>query len=104
MPASVWCRPIPERMQPRVLHELAAASRPRELWDELAGLRCPLLVARAGGAGGILTDACIERYRSVRPDVEVVVVPDAPHDLFRVDRTCYPRAVTEFIARRCPDD
>ena len=95
-------KPMTERLPSHVLRRLADESRARELWDDLASLPCPLLVARPGGPG-ILDDDAVERYRAVRPDVEVVTVPDAPHDLFRVDRLFYPRAVADFIARRCPD-
>jgi len=95
--------PMTERMPRHVLEELAAASVGRELWDRVAQLTCPLLVAQPGGEGGILSDEQVARYREARPDVEVVVVPDAPHDLFRRDRLFYPRAVADFLARRCPD-
>jgi len=95
--------PMTERMPRHVLEELAAASVGRELWDRVAQLTCPLLVAQPGGEGGILSDEQVTRYREARPDVEVVVVPDAPHDLFRRDRLFYPRAVADFLARRCPD-
>ena len=95
-------KPMSERMPRHVLERLAADSVARELWDALAPLPCPLLVARAGTDAGILDDALIERYRKVRPDVEVVTVPDAPHDLFRPDRLFYPKAVAEFLDRRCP--
>lgn len=94
-------RPLTERIPRHVLEQLAAQSRHRELWDDLASLPCPLLVAQPGGDGGILTDELVARYREVRPDAEVVVVPDAPHDLFRPDRLYYPRAVADFLARRC---
>jgi len=31
-----------------------------------------------------------------------VVVPDAPHDLFRPDRSFYPKAVAAFLDRVDP--
>ncbi|WP_158566877.1 alpha/beta fold hydrolase [Actinomadura craniellae] len=92
-------RPMSDRMPRHVFDQLAAHSTPRELWDGLGSLPCPLLVARPGGRGGILTDEDIARYRDVRPDVEVVVVPEAPHDVFRPDRLFFPRAVTAFVQR-----
>ena len=97
-------RPMGERMPRHVMEQVGADSSGRELWDELRRLPCPLLVARAGGRGGVLGDELVDRYRAARPDVEVVVVPDAPHDLFRRDRLFYPRAVAAFLARRCPGD
>lgn len=95
---------ISERIDRHVLEQLAADSVSRELWDELAELRCPLLVARPGGSGGLLDDELVAHYREAQPDVEVVVVPDAPHDLFRPDRLFYPRAIADFLARRCPGE
>lgn len=96
-------RPMGERIPRHVLEQVAAESRDRELWDDLAALPCPLLVAQPGGTGGLLTDELVARYRQARPDVEVVVVPDAPHDLFRPDRLYYPKAVADFLARRGAD-
>jgi pimeloyl-ACP methyl ester carboxylesterase len=89
-----------ERLPRHVLEGLAADSKGRELWDRLAELPGPLLVAQPGSGTGLVTDDIVARYRGVRPDVEVVVVPDAPHDIFRPDRLFYPRAVADFIARR----
>jgi non-heme chloroperoxidase len=97
-------RPMDQRIDRRVLEQLVSDSVARELWDELARLPGPLLVACPGGEGGILGDEAIDRYREARPDVEVVVIPDAPHDLFRSDRLAYPRAVTDFLRRRCPGE
>lgn len=95
-------RPIVERMPFHVLEQLAAASRSRDLWDDLARLPAPLLVARPTGRGAILDDAAIARYRAARPDVEVVEVPDAPHDVFRHDRLVYPKAVAGLVDRVDP--
>jgi non-heme chloroperoxidase len=100
--ASRWRgRPMPERVARHVLEQIQRASRPRELWADLAALGVPVLVGR-GGDGGILTDEHVERYRAHLPDVEVVTVVGAGHDLFRPDRMVYPRAVLEFIRRRAP--
>ncbi len=60
--------------------------------------------ARSSRSGhrGLLTVEFIARYLEVRPDVEVVAIPEAPHDLFQPDRLYFPKAVAEFIDRRCP--
>jgi non-heme chloroperoxidase len=92
-------RPMPERLPRHVLEQVQAESRSRELWDELAGLGVPVLVAR-GSEGGIVSDEQEARYRARIPGVEVVTIPGAAHDLFRPDRTAYPRAVLDLIARR----
>lgn len=92
-------RPMSARISRHVLEQVVADSTPRDLWDDLAALPGPLLVARPGSEGGILTDDDIARYRQVRPDAEVVVVPDAPHDVFRPDRLFVARAVLDFVGR-----
>jgi pimeloyl-ACP methyl ester carboxylesterase len=92
-------RPIRERLPRRVLEGIVEQSEAREMWDRLRDLPCPLLVVVPGGTGGILTESDVDRYRAARPDVEVVVVPEAGHDVFRPDRLFYPRAVASFVAR-----
>jgi pimeloyl-ACP methyl ester carboxylesterase len=100
--ASRWRgRPMPDRVERHVIESIQAASRSRELWDEVAALGIPVLAAR-GGDGGILDEARVERYRATIPGVEIAVIAGSGHDLFRPDRTAYPRAVLDFIARRAP--
>ena len=94
-------RPMPDRVSLHVLEGIQDESRPRELWDDVASLGIPVLVAR-GSDGGIVSDQQMQRYRSSIPDVEIVVIPGASHDLFRPDRGAYPRAMLEFVARRAP--
>jgi pimeloyl-ACP methyl ester carboxylesterase len=93
-------KPVSDRVERHVLEEVQRASRARELWDRLPELG-PLLVAR-GGSGSLVNDDVVAQYRTVRPDVEIVTIPGAAHDLFRPDRTAYPSAIADFIARRAP--
>ncbi len=86
-----------DRISRHVLEQLVVDSRARELWHVVAALPSPLLVAKPGGTGGILTEEDIASYRQARPDVQVVIVPDAPHDVFRPDRLFYPKAVAAFV-------
>jgi len=90
---------LSDRIQRHVLDELARESKPRECYEALAALGVPVLVAR-GTAGGIVDDAVAARYREAIPDVEIVTIPGAAHDLFRPSRTAYPAAVQAFLARR----
>jgi pimeloyl-ACP methyl ester carboxylesterase len=100
--ASRWRgTPVSSRVPRHVLEGIQEASRARQFWDDLAGLAVPVLVGR-GESGGIVNDENEKRYRQAVPDLEVVTMPGAGHDLFRPSRTAYPRAVMEFIARRCP--
>jgi non-heme chloroperoxidase len=94
-------RPMPERVSLHVLERIQDDSQARELWADVGALGIPVLVAR-GTDGGIVTDPHVERYRQNIPDVEIAVIPGAGHDLFRPDRTAYPRAVLDFISRRAP--
>jgi pimeloyl-ACP methyl ester carboxylesterase len=94
-------RQMSERVQLHVLQGIQRDGRSRELWDEVAGLGIPVLAAR-GSAGGALTDERAEQFRRSIPCVEIVVIPEAGHDLFRPDRLAYPKAVLELIARRAP--
>jgi pimeloyl-ACP methyl ester carboxylesterase len=93
-----------DRISPHVLEQLATASRSRSLDGVVAGLRAPLLVAQPQREPRVLSDAGVERYRAARPDVEVVAVPGAEHDIFRPDRLLYANAVLDFIRRRCPGE
>jgi non-heme chloroperoxidase len=94
--------PVSERVQRHVMAGLQAQSKGRDLWDAVGRLPIPLLLAR-GADGGIVDDAAVARYRAIRPDVEIVVIPGATHDVFRPDRTAYPAAVAEWIARQSLD-
>ena len=94
-------RPMPERVPLHVLEGIAGDSRGRDLWEGLASLDVPVLVAR-GGDGGMVTEEQAALYHDHIPGSEVVVIPGAGHDLFRPDRTAYPRAVLDFISRRVP--
>jgi non-heme chloroperoxidase len=92
-------RPVAERVARHVLDGIQSESEDRLLWDDVASLSIPVLMAR-GGAGGIVTDQIAELYRQSIPDVEITVIPGSGHDLFRPDHLAYPRAVLDFISRR----
>ena len=93
--------PNSERVERHALFGIQQESRSRDLWDDLAGLDVPVLVAR-GGDGSFVDDDVAERYRKAVPDIEIVDIPGSGHDVFRPSRTAYPEAVRDFIARRAP--
>ena len=95
-------RQLPERLEAHVLPEMFAASADRDLADQLAATGLPVLVATGTEPGCLLSPESVQEYRDRVPGVEIVVIPGSSHDLFRPDRTAYPRAVREFIARRAP--
>jgi pimeloyl-ACP methyl ester carboxylesterase len=90
-----------DRIPRHVIEGIQGDSRGRELWQDVGALDIPVLVAH-GADGGILDDGHLDRYRTAIADLEVVVIDGAGHDLFRPDRTAYPVAVLDFIARRAP--
>ena len=94
-------RPVADRVGRHVLEGIQAEGRDRPLWDDVAALGLPVLVAR-GAEGGIVNDQVVEMYRQRIPGVEITTLPGSGHDLFRPDRLAYPRAVLDFINRRCP--
>jgi non-heme chloroperoxidase len=94
--------PVPERVEPHVITELFRHSVERELHEALAATGIPVLVATGTEPGCLLDETGVQEWRDRVPDVEVVVIPGAAHDLFRPDRLAYPRAVADFIARRAP--
>ena len=47
-----------------------------------------------------MNDEAKERFLATIPDVKLVNIPDAPHDLFRPVRNAYPQEVETFIAER----
>lgn len=92
--------PAAERISRHSLARIAAQSRSRDLWDELAGLDVPVLAVI--GEKGTVGDERQAMYRSRIPEIELVVIPGAAHDLFCPVRSAYPEAVLEFIGRRRP--
>jgi pimeloyl-ACP methyl ester carboxylesterase len=95
-------RPLADRVQPHVPAELFGASRNRDLCGEIAATGLPVLVATGTEPGCILGPDDLLEVRDRVPGAEFVEIPGASHDLFRQDRLAYPRAVAEFITRRCP--
>lgn len=95
-------KPMGDRIQEHVVLSVFRESRERLFWDHLAEMPCPVLLAHGTEEGRLVDDEGIAQYRATRPDIEVVTIHGAAHDLFRYDRHAYPRAVLEFIANRAP--
>jgi pimeloyl-ACP methyl ester carboxylesterase len=94
--------PMADRIPRHVVRELFAASVDRDMHEALAATGLPILVATGTEPGCMLDDSTIERWRTLVPGVEFVVMKGASHDLFRPDRLAYIRAVLAFIADRAP--
>jgi pimeloyl-ACP methyl ester carboxylesterase len=63
-----------------VADDAADASRYSPLWDDLAALRCPVLLVR-GGSSPVVDDADVAEARRRLPGIEVVVVDGAGHSV-----------------------
>jgi pimeloyl-ACP methyl ester carboxylesterase len=66
------------------------------LWEQLASLRCPTLVLRAGRPKNI-SDASVARVRETNARVRVVDYPNAGHWLHQAEPERFAREVTEFL-------
>jgi len=95
-------KPMTKRIQEHVVLSVFRESRERLFWSHLADMPCPVLLAHGTEDGRLVDEEGIAEYRAARPDIEVVTIHGAAHDLFRHDRHAYPRAVLAFIANACP--
>lgn len=91
--------PVRDRFQPHVPQLLFEASQDRDLFDGLASIGCPVLVALGTEPGHMVSADDVEEYRRRVPGVEFVTVTGAAHDVFRSHRTDYPAAIVDLIAR-----
>jgi pimeloyl-ACP methyl ester carboxylesterase len=92
-------RPMAERIPRHVVAGLFGSSVHRDLFDDLAALGAPVLVATGTEADCMLKPEALDEYRRRVPGVEFFTVPGAGHDLFRPDRLAYATAVADFAAR-----
>jgi non-heme chloroperoxidase len=94
--------PVSERIDVIAGHKTFRAARQRSFWDELALLQPPLLVVRSGESV-LVGDEDWSRYRKLFPTAQLVDFPDSPHDIFRPDRSRYPRLVAQHADRADED-
>jgi pimeloyl-ACP methyl ester carboxylesterase len=90
--------PVSERLDVAAAMKTFRAALGRSFWDELARTKVPLLAVRSGGSI-LVTDADWARYRTLFPEAELVEFDDSPHDIFRPDRTRYPRLIRAHADR-----
>jgi pimeloyl-ACP methyl ester carboxylesterase len=93
--------PVHERLDATAAVGKFAASRDQPRWDLVAGLAAdgvPVLVVRST-AQAPLNDDDWARYQALDGPIELVEFSESPHDIFRPDRTRYPRLVAELAAR-----
>jgi pimeloyl-ACP methyl ester carboxylesterase len=67
--------------------------------DSLSRLACPMLLVTADPeAGAIVTPEIAEQARAANPNVQVVRIPGAGHNIRREQRTAFMQAVRDFLA------
>jgi pimeloyl-ACP methyl ester carboxylesterase len=77
----------------------AAAADPGRLWDDVAAVACPMVLAR-GGISPVVDDADVAELLRRRPGTEVVVIDGAGHSI-QGDRPVELAALVErFVFRR----
>jgi pimeloyl-ACP methyl ester carboxylesterase len=81
--------PMDERMPEHAVRRVVDDSREVALWDRLPELACPMLVLKAGRPSSILDEAQLEHYRAVPKEIDIVLLPDAGHDLWSRDPDAY---------------
>ena len=83
------------KRDPAVLADL----RPLELWNAVRELRAPLLLI-LGAESTIVGPDQTEMFRSIRPDVEIVTIPEAGHIVVHDQPERFEEAVRGFLGRR----
>lgn len=89
--------PVAERVAEHALVRTCEQSQDRPFWDVVGALEGPVAVVRTT-APVPLTDADWERYRQLPRPIRMLTYDDAPHDVFRPDRTRFPRLVAATVA------
>ena len=88
--------PVRGRLDEEAARRTFAAARSRSLWDELASLQPALLVVRSRERL-LVDDEAWDRYARLFPRSRRIEFSDSPHDIFRADRSRYPRLVRAHI-------
>jgi pimeloyl-ACP methyl ester carboxylesterase len=91
--------PISERMSEHAVRAVFAESREVPLWDRLTELRCPVLVIRGGRKSALVGEELAAQWQASLPSVQLVVLPDAGHDLWSRDPDAYLAVLVPFLER-----
>jgi pimeloyl-ACP methyl ester carboxylesterase len=91
--------PLSERMSEHAVRAIVAESREVPLWDRLTELQCPVLVIRGGRKSALVGDELAAQWQASLPSAELVVLPDAGHDLWSRDPDAYLAVLTSFLDR-----
>lgn len=84
--------PVRERLNYDAAVKTFRAAQGRSFWEPLARLQPALLVARSPSSP-LVDDAAWARYGQLFPRAHLHEFHDSPHDIFRPDRTRFPKLV-----------
>ncbi|MGH3251192.1 MAG: alpha/beta fold hydrolase [Trebonia sp.] len=88
---------VAQRMPEHAVRGVVAESREVPLWDRLAELGQPVLVARGGRRGAVVTDEVAGQWRTSLPSVEMATIAGAGHDLWGRDLDAYLAVLLPFL-------
>jgi pimeloyl-ACP methyl ester carboxylesterase len=91
--------PMSERMPAHAVHGVARESREVPLWDRVREFEFPVLVIRGGRKSALVTDELAAQWEAALPGVELVLLPDAGHDLWSRDPEAYLAVLRPFLDR-----
>lgn len=87
--------PVRERLNYDAAVKTFRAAQGRSFWEPLARLQPPLLVVRSPSSP-LVDDAAWTRYSQLFPRAHLHEFDDSPHDIFRPDRSRFPKLVREL--------
>lgn len=80
-----------------VLRAMQAESEEVVLWDQLVNIQCPVLLMKGGAEGSMLSAENLDRYRELLAEVEVVIFPEAGHELWKPTPDLYWQTIKDFL-------
>jgi pimeloyl-ACP methyl ester carboxylesterase len=91
--------PVSERMSEHAVRAIFAEGREVPLWDRLTELQCAVLVIRGGRKSALVGEELAAQWQESLPSVELVMLPDAGHDLWSRDPDAYLAVLLPFLER-----
>ena len=88
-----------ERARPEVARALQAESAQLSMWERLGELSCPVAVLYGAQAGSMVTAEVIAQYREHLPAVEMLILENNGHELWKPDFDSYLDAIANFLTR-----
>ena len=83
----------------RLLQALQADSAKVVLWEQSKDIQCPVLLMKGGVEGSMLSTKNLDKYRELLAEVEVVIFPEAGHELWKPTPDLYLQTVGDFLSK-----